>query len=81
MQITSSSPCQGHLRALGWEDLKEADAGPHTEQGQLGEEPLRDGAMPFSNCAPMTWRPRSSISSPECLRLKEEFASLSLLPQ
>ena len=41
--------------ALGWGDLKEADAGPHAEQGQLGEEPLRDGAMPFSNCAPMTW--------------------------
>ena len=55
MQITSSSPCQGHLRALGWEDLKEADAGPHAEWGQLREEPLRDGLMSFSNCAPMTW--------------------------
>ena len=55
MQITSSSPCPGNLRALGWGDLKEADAGPHAEWGQLREEPLRDGLMSFSNCAPMTW--------------------------
>lgn len=44
--------------------------GPHTEWGQLGEEPLRDGATSFSNCAPETWRPRSCISLPDCLRLK-----------
>ena len=52
MQITSSSPCPGHLRSLGWGDLKEADAGTHVEWGQHGEEPLRDGATSFSKCAP-----------------------------
>ena len=39
---------------LGWGFLKEADAGPHTRQGQLGQEPLSDGATSFSKCAPMT---------------------------
>ena len=52
MQITSSSSCPGHLRSLGWGDLKEADAGTHVEWGQHGEEPLRDGATSFSKCAP-----------------------------
>ena len=55
MQITSSSPCPGHLRSLGWGDLKEADAGPHAEHRQHGEEPLRDGATSFSKSAPVTW--------------------------
>ena len=55
MQITSSSPCPGHLRALGWGDLKEADAGSHAEWGQLGQEPLRNGATSFSKYAPVTW--------------------------
>ena len=40
------SPCVGVLR--------EADAGPHLEQGQLGEEPLSDGVTSFSKCAPVT---------------------------
>ena len=39
---------------LGWGFLKEADAGPHTGQGQLGQEPLSDGATSFSKCAPVT---------------------------
>ena len=54
MQITSSSPCQGHLMSPRVGVLKEADAGPHLEQGQLGEEPLSDGVTSFSKCAPVT---------------------------
>ena len=55
MQITSSSPCPGHLRSLGLGDLKEAHTGPHAKRGQLREEPLKDGATSFNKCAPMTW--------------------------
>ena len=54
MQITSSSPCQSHLMSPCVGVLREADAGPHAEQGQHGEEPLRDGATSFSKCAPVT---------------------------
>ena len=35
-------------------DLKEADAGPHTERGQNQKEPLSNGATSFSKCAPVT---------------------------
>lgn len=52
MQITSLS-CQGHQRSPGVGALKEADADSH-RQGQLGLEPLSDGATPFSKCAPRT---------------------------
>ena len=55
MQITSSSPCPGHLRSQGWGDLKDIDAGTHAEREQHREEPLRDGVTSFSKCAPVTW--------------------------
>ena len=54
MQITSSSPCQGHLMSPCVGVLREADAGPHLEQGQLGEEPLSDGVTSASKCTPVT---------------------------
>ena len=43
MQITSSSPCPGHLRSQGWGDLKDIDAGTHAEREQHREEPERWG--------------------------------------
>ena len=59
--------------------MKEADAGPHAEWGQLGEEPLSDGVTSASKCAPVTLVTLILCFLPECLRLKEEFASLPLL--
>ena len=47
-------PAQVTWGPLGWGDLKEADAGPHTEQERNQKEPLSDEATSFSKRAPVT---------------------------
>ena len=60
MQITSSSPCPGHLRSPGvggleggrcWTSHRGVRFCPW---GQNRKEPLNDGVTSFSKCAPKT---------------------------
>ena len=47
-----SLPRSPEVPGVGY--LKEADAGPHTDQGQNRKEHLTDGETSFSKCAPVT---------------------------